>query len=290
VTARASPLWQVVIKLKFIVIIEVSEALAAPDFCVILVCFQMREVKKKAREEFWLNQLQAAADLKFEIDDQRELQERPDFLIRYQGRIVGVEITELQIDRDRGPSKGSALQKEFSLERSVVWRAQELYFAIKSRPINAMVYFRTGPGQSLQSVNRQDLAKAIVESLRQVYLDPFAQCRLDPYSNPPIPPPVGFIYVRGLPSEITPRWQLAAPGWSKEFRSSDVESLLAEKNALIDQYRETVAENWLLIAADGRNPPGMFRAPEQNHADLPSSEFDRTFLLCEPDRFLIEWP
>jgi hypothetical protein len=35
VTARASPLWQVVVKLKFIVIIEVSEALAAPDFCVI---------------------------------------------------------------------------------------------------------------------------------------------------------------------------------------------------------------------------------------------------------------
>jgi hypothetical protein len=250
----------------------------------------MREVKKKAREEFWLNQFQSAADLKFEIDDQRELQERPDFLIRYQGRIVGLEVTELQIDRDRGPSKGSTLQKEFSLERSVVSRAQELYFAKKNRTINAMIYFRTGPGQSLQSVNRQDLAKAIVESLRQVDLDPFAQCRLDPYSNPPIPPPVGFIYARGLPNEITPRWQLVAPGWSKEFQSSDIESLLAEKNALIGRYRETVAENWLLIAADGRNPPGMFRAPEENHADLPSSEYDRTFLLCEPDRFLIEWP
>lgn len=86
----------------------------------------MAKAKKKAREEFWLNQFQAAADLKFETDDQRSVQERPDFLIRYQGRIVGVEITELQIDRDRGPSKGSALQKEFSLERSVVTRAQEL--------------------------------------------------------------------------------------------------------------------------------------------------------------------
>jgi len=69
----------------------------------------MRAVKKKAREEFLLNQFQSAADLKFEIDNQRELQERPDFLIRYQGRIVGVEVTELQIDCDRGPSIGSAL-------------------------------------------------------------------------------------------------------------------------------------------------------------------------------------
>jgi hypothetical protein len=250
----------------------------------------MSEAKKKAREEFWLNRLQAATDLKFKIDDHRKLRERPDFLIKYQGRIVGLEIAELQLDRNRGPSKGSALQKEFSLQQSVVSRAQELYFAIKNRPINAQVYFQAGPGQSLQSVNRRDLAQAIVESLRQVSLDPFEQYRLDPYSNPPVPPPVGFVYTRGLPSEITPRWHVVAPGWSKEFQSSDVESLLAEKNSLISQYRETVAENWLLIAADGRNPPGMFRAPEQNHTDLPASEFNRTFLLCEPDRFLIEWP
>lgn len=250
----------------------------------------MSKVKKKAREESWLNRLKAATDLKFEIDDQRELRERPDFLIRYQGRIVGVEIAELQIDRDRDLSKGSSLKKEFSLQRSVVSRAQELYFAIKSRPINALVCFRAGPGQSLQSVNRRDLAQAIVERLRQVALGPFEQCKLDPYSDPQVPPSIGFIYVRGLQSEITPRWQVISSGWSKEFQPSDVESLLAEKNVLFSQYRETVPENWLLIAADGRNPPGMFRAPKQNHSDLPASEFDRTFLLCEPDRFLIEWP
>jgi hypothetical protein len=231
----------------------------------------MAKAKKKAREEFWLNQLQAAADLKFEIDDQRVVQERPDFLIRYQGRIVGVEITELQIDRDRGPSKGSALQKEFSLGCSVVSRAQELYFGTKSQPINAKAYFREGPGQSLQSVNRQDLAKTVVDCLRQLDLDRYELRKLDANSKPPVPAPMGFIYVRGIPDEVTPRWQVVAPGWSKEFPPSDVKSLLVEKNAIIHQYRETVAEIWLLIVADGRNPPGMFRAPKQNHADLLSS-------------------
>ena len=250
----------------------------------------MSLAEKKAREEFWLTRLQSTTDLKFEINDQRELQEQPDFLIKHQGRIVGVEIAELQLDRDRGPSKGSTLQKEFSLQRSVVSRAQELYFAITSRPINAKIYFQAGPGQSLQSVNRRNLAQAIAESLCQVTLDFLEQCRLDPYSNPPVPHPVGFLYVCGLPSEITPRWQVVAPGWSKEFQPSDVESLLVEKNALISQYRKTVAENWLLIVADGGTPPGMFRAPEQKHTVLPASNFDRTFLLCDPDRFLIEWP
>jgi hypothetical protein len=250
----------------------------------------MSEIQKKAREEYWLDRLQAAADLKFEIEDQRKLRERPDFLIRHQGRIVGVEIAELQLDSGRGASKGSALQKEFSLQRAVVKQAKKLYFATELRRINALVYFRTGPGQALQSLNRNDLAYAIAKCLLQVAPNPFQQCRLNSHSDPPVPPPVGFIYARGLPNQITPHWQVVAPGWSKVFQPSDVESLLAEKNALISQYRQTVAENWLVIAADGRNPPGMFGTPEQDHSDLPASEFDRTFLLCEPDRFLIEWP
>jgi hypothetical protein len=123
-----------------------------------------------------------------------------------------------------------------------------------------------------------------------VTLDPFEWYRLDQYSDPPVPHPVGFVYVCGLPSEITPRWQVVAPGWSKVFQSSDVESLLAEKNALISQYQDTVAENWLLIVADGHKPPGMFHEPERELTDLPTSEFARTFLLCEPNRFFIEWP
>jgi hypothetical protein len=58
----------------------------------------MSEAKKKLREEFWLNRLRVKTDLKFEIYDQRKLRERPDFLIRHQGRFVGVEIAELQLD------------------------------------------------------------------------------------------------------------------------------------------------------------------------------------------------
>lgn len=250
----------------------------------------MSKTKKKVREEYWLSRFQAATQLEFQVEDERNLREQPDFLIRYQERIVGVEIAELQIDRDRGKSKGSTLQKENSLQQSVVSRARELYFAVENRPINAQVYFRIGPRQSLQYFNRRDLAERIAESLSQVNLKAFDQQRLDPYSNPAIPHPVGFIYVRGLPSGIKPYWQVIAPGWSKEFQSSDVESILAEKNALISQYRKTVAENWLLIVADGGKPPGMFRPPEQVCTDLPASNFERTFLLCDPDRFLIEWP
>ena len=109
------------------------------------------------------------------------------------------------------------------------------------------MYFREGSGQSLQSVNRQFLAETVVERLQQLDLDPDEQCKLDTNSKPPVPAPIGFIYLRGLPGEVIPRWQVVAPGWSKEFQPSDVKSLLVEKNAIIHQYRETVPEIWLLI-------------------------------------------
>jgi len=250
----------------------------------------MGEAEKKVCERIWLDRFRATVGLRFEIDDQREKRDNPDFLIRFEGRIVGVEITSLQLDQDKGPSKGSALQAEFNLQREVISRAQKQYIAGKNRPINALVYFQTRRRKSLRSVDRRELARSIVESLRQIKLDPLEQRRLDRNSVPAVPAPVGFLYARGLPTDVRPRWQAVAPGWSKEFKPADVESVLAKKNGLIGQYRQTVAENWLLIVADGRYPPGMFRAPECNHTDLPASKFDRTFLLCEPDQFLIEWP
>ena len=102
--------------------------------------------------------------------------------------------------------------------------------------------------------------------------------------------PVGFVHVCGIPDGITPRWQVIGPGWSRELQPSDVEPILEHKNARLPEYRKTVNEIWLLIVADGCTPAGMFRRPSDGPSHLPASNFDRTFLLCEPDRFFYEWP
>jgi hypothetical protein len=248
----------------------------------------MRHSEKKAREESWLNRLKEITGLEFEIEDTRDERERPDFLIRYQGRIVGVEIAEVQLDRNDGLNKGSSLQRELSLQQSVVSRAQELYFAVNSQPINVKVCFSSR--KSLQAFNRNAVAQAIADGLRDIVLAPFERCRLDRFSDRPIPAPVSSVHVLGLPDGITPRWQVVSVGWTNTFCSSDVAPLLKKKNSLIHQYQENVSENWLLIVADGRNPAGMFEPPCKDYADLPASKFDRTFMLCDPDRFFFEWP
>lgn len=250
----------------------------------------MSDTAKKAREELWLERFRDVSRLSLRVDDDRDHKEHPDFLVRYEGRLVGVEIAELQIDRGREPHGGSALRRELSLQESLVSRSQELYATTGSQPINAQVYFRGGSGQSLSSVRRDELAVALADALTRVSLEPLQQSRLDADSVPSVPEPIAFVYVRGLPAGITPRWQVVSPGWSRPFEASAVESLLAEKNALVDGYRKTVAENWLLVVADGRRPPGMFHTYEKGSIELPASDFDRTFFFCEPGRLFIEWP
>ena len=250
----------------------------------------MYESRKKAREEFWLLRFQQESGIKLEIDDDRDLKERPDFLVRFQGRLLGVEVAELQIDRDRGPVAGSALQMEASLQGAVLSRAKQLYFERASRPLNARVAFRAGLSQSLKKAVRRHVAQQLAGALLELELEPFERQRLDAYTDPPVPAPISFVHTLGLPGEAIPRWQVISSGWSRPFQASDVAPLLAEKNRLIAAYREAVQENWLLLVADGSRPPGMFQAPDQGSVDLPSSEFDRTFLLCEPSRFFMEWP
>jgi hypothetical protein len=250
----------------------------------------MRKVQKKSRERFWVERLRNLSGLAFEIDDARDEQERPDFLVRYKGRTVGIEVSELQIDKTRPCNHGSSLQKETSLRRQVVSRAYQIYFSNSLRPINAKVYFQSGPGQSLQTINRRQLAWSISDALCQLRLDPSERRRLDPHSKPSVPRPVGFVKACGIPGNITPHWQVISPGWPKELKPADVETILREKNALIQEYRKIVAENWLLIVADGTVPPGMFRPPQGDTPKLPASEFSRTFFICEPDRIFIEWP
>lgn len=120
---------------------------------------------KKLHERMWLERLLDRSGLAFVVDDDREEAERPDFLVRWEGERVGIEISEVQIDRDRGPQQGSRLQQEHSLRESVISRAKHLYIDDLDSPvINVGVVFN--PSVSLVSVSRRDLTVALVRTLR----------------------------------------------------------------------------------------------------------------------------
>ena len=243
-------------------------------------------VEKKLVELSWLERFRAKAELEFDVLENNR--ERPDFLIRFDGRCVGVEITELQLDQNQiGSAKGSALQQKHGIKTEIVERAQILYYECEYGSINSTFLFEC-PSNFLSKVNRSELAKSIVNVLGQLQLRDAQKCRLDRYSDPAVPQPLTAIYASGLPEGIEPHWCLVNAGWSRQLQPNDVAPILTKKNQFVAHYRQAVRENWLLLVADGIWPHGRFSLPAKNHEDWPKSEFERTYVFCEPERFLIQ--
>lgn len=190
----------------------------------------------------------------FELNDSRENKEPPDFLLRHEGRSIGLEVTELQIDQGRHRRGGSGLRRETALRRLVVVQAQGRYFAAPASSSNVRVHFRPSSARSLAHFDRHELAESISGALRTVTLGPFERIRLDRYSDPAVPMPIGFVDALGIPAEIKPRWLVIEPGWSKELEPSDLKPVLEGKNSRLPEYTKTVNENWLLIVADRLQP------------------------------------
>ena len=241
--------------------------------------------KKKMREVYWLERFRDKAALEFEILDSNR--EKPDILIQFDGRDVGVEITEIHIDQiSNQHSDGSTLRKTHENKIDIVRRAQNLYFEEGHGWINAKFLFKELTKYSTRTY-RSELARSIVDVLGQLRMDEWERCRIDSYSKPSVQRSVGVIHVLGLPKKATPHWQLADAGWSRTLQPSDIKPVIKKKNQSLYIYRKDVCENWLLIVADGFWPHGMFQIPVQDQTKWPESNFERTYIFCEPDRFLI---
>ena len=123
---------------------------------------------KKMSELLWLERFRAKADLEFEVEEWGR--EQPDFLIRFCGRQVGVEITELQLDQTEvGLLEGSELKKLHSVRSEIVKRAQTQYFEGGCRSINATFLFELG-SSAVSNANRIELAKSIAKVLGKLQL------------------------------------------------------------------------------------------------------------------------
>ena len=252
----------------------------------------------------------AKAGLEFEILEID--QESPDFLIKYDGRCVGVEITEIHIDenpkdqsqndsKNGSPSrkkrrikdKGSPSRKKRHIKDKIVERAQEQYSSTRSRSIYA--FFNFNDSEFLASANSKtmdDMVEDIVNVLGDSNLDDMeisTRKKIDRHSTPPTPSFVKFIGVHKTPKDTERPWQQDNASFTKKLQPCDLKEVLKIKNKKFEDYQKTVCENWLLIYADYDLPYGRLRCPENGDSEWPCSKFERTFVFCSgPNKFLIQ--
>lgn len=237
--------------------------------------------RRKQHELFLLERFVDAAKLQVEIIEPREA---PDFIIRVNSRLIGVEVTELFISHDRS---SNPIQTQESISSRIVAAAQQLYQASGGPPAHITVCF--GPGEDLRRLNRDRTAKALAAFVHGLNLSEWQ--RFDWVSEEldgPLPNEVSFVHALGVPSFDMAHWSVARAGWVAPLAAISLQARVDEKAKRLPTYQDTMAENWLLIVADAMNPSQLIEAKDDFNPRAVSSPFARTFFYRHPDRVVVE--
>jgi len=239
------------------------------------------ENRKKQHERFLLERFLEAAKLQAEVTEAREA---PDFIIRFEGRSIGVEVTELFISHDTGRNLPQAQE---ALSSRIVSHAQQLYQASGARPAHVTVCF--GPGCDLRSLNRDHTAAKLASFVQGLQLSELQRVDWRPEElDGHLPDEISFVHALGVPKSEMAHWGVARAGWAAPLSAGALQSRIDEKTTRLLKYRNTVSENWLLVVADGTKPSQLFDAKAEFDSRTISSPFSRSFFYGHPDRAVIE--
>jgi hypothetical protein len=236
-------------------------------------------IRQKQRERFMLECFVKAAKLDAQIIEEREA---PDFVVRTNCKLVGVEVTELFISND---SHGSTPQAQEAISSQIATKAEHLYQVAGGPPAHISICFT--PGVSLRNLNRDKTAEALCNFVLDLNLSLWQRVDWRPEElDGPLPDEISFIHALGVPSYDMAHWGIARAGWVAPLVPSPVQQRVNEKAKRLPKYQDVISENWLLLVADAMWPSSLIEAKPDFDAQAIVSPFCRTFFYRHPDSFL----
>lgn len=237
--------------------------------------------RRKQRELFLLEQFLVALKLVAEVVEERE---EPDFILKIDGQPIGLELTELFISHE---GNGNTMQAQESISSRIVALAQRFYESSGAPPAHVSMCF--GPGHDLRDLNRNNTARALATFVQRLNL--VVGQSLNWHSEElkcSLPHEISFIHALGVPSYDMAHWSVARAGWVATLEASSLQSRIDEKAKRLGAYRESIAENWLLIVSDATKPSQLIRAEESFEPHSLKSPFTRSFFYSYPDGVIVE--
>jgi hypothetical protein len=214
--------------------------------------------------------------------------ESPDLLVKYNGQVIGLEITELFMPEYRGHERPYGTAALDGIRQRIVRDAQSLYQA-ETRPLLAVkVWFCTHMKHTkLRPKRSGEIAEALCDLVKEWVVLSMPDGVLTPGARIP---EIWRVSVARAVS--VPQWERVSPCWLGSLSMEEVQRRIDEKNVFYKAYRENCDRCWLLMVADRYNPAQAFRPTfyQDLHRHSFSYVFDRVFVLeaCACHEELIE--
>lgn len=236
--------------------------------------------RKKQHERFLLERFIEASGLAVQIVKERE---EPDFLVRFEERLIGIEVTQLFVSH---VANGPLPQAQESISDKIVCRARQIYEATGAPPAHVSVCFASG--HELRQIDRDGTAKLLASFVSGLNLSAWERADWRPGYPGPLPFEIAFVHALGVPASEMAHWTVARAGWVAPVSVDALQSRVDEKAARLPKYQESVEENWLLVVADGMKPSQLFEVRPEFEAHKVASPFARTYFYAHPDRAIVE--
>jgi hypothetical protein len=237
---------------------------------------------KKLREQHLLARFLGAAGLSAEIIHSDR--EAPDFILRVDDRLVGLEVTEVFITNDGGPIQPKARE---SIGRQVAELARLRYEQLGGRPVHVTIGLTLGG--ELRDLNRSEAAEKLARFLLALNPQPEQYITWEPsYVKDPLPPEVHYLHILGVSTWGMAHWYVPQSGWVAPLREELLQFAIDEKTPKLPKYRLAAPECWLLLASEGWSASQLFDALAEIRCDTIHSPFDRTYFFSAFENFVLQ--
>ncbi len=203
-----------------------------------------------------------------------EEREAPDFILRVDGKVVGVELTEIYVEDDGQPLAPKARE---SLATKAVSQARQQYEKRGGRPLHVAVGFI--PNADLQVNDRTRIAESLAEFLLMQELPADGYKSWSHSRRLSLPSQIGFINAFLVPSPDCAHWYAPQAGWVAPLTEKIISDSIGSKVTKLDSYRSAVQDSWLVLVVAGGAPSQAFEPAPDLAWETIVSPFARTFLL-----------
>jgi hypothetical protein len=224
-----------------------------------------------------------------------EFTDVPDLIIRYNGKVVGIEHTRLYRETPTIPA-GRQLRPQEKMHWRLVERANAIFQQRSNQRLWLYVTFKEPFNYRQDDIDHEAtlLAQSVLAALSR---SPAADTgesvvRMQSWKAQqlglPFPAGVdayGFTVVRKPGLEL---WAPTYGGAVPTLTAQQLEVVIRGKETRLGRYRSRCATVWLLVVTNAGLPSSHFDITEALEHHVFTSAFDRVFLLTPFQRWLIE--
>lgn len=233
-----------------------------------------RTIGKKEEERLYLDRFKDSID-DFPNGEIEEFEE-PDFLIRENNKIVGIEVTKMFWERN--PDELPQQAKE-SVHDLIAIKASKLHTENGLPTCHVSVHFSQ---TKLKKKDTDTVARIIFDIVSKNIPRPGSSIQIPPnaWTCVPLPGELSAVSIHQI-DEIGETFYSAPQfGWIPNLRAdSDLQSTINVKNGRINAYRKNCDEIWLLINLGFGSISSQFDVPDDVLRHNYVTHFDRIYLL-----------